>query len=83
MVWVCRGFGSRFVAAGCGDRGLLFSFFFVVLMVGEGGVLQIFSGGGWLVDSVVWVCGEWWIGGCWVLWSLVIFDSVDDPTQPE
>ena len=39
MVWVCRGFGSGFAVEGCGDRGLLFFFFLVVLMVGEGGVL--------------------------------------------
>ena len=32
-------------------------------MVKEGGILQIFSGGGWLVGSVVWVCGERWSGG--------------------
>ena len=30
-----------------------FFFFFVVLMVGEGGILEIFSGGGWLVGSMV------------------------------
>ena len=30
-----------------------FFFFFVVLMVGEGGILEIFSGGGWLVGSTV------------------------------
>ena len=66
MVWVCHGSGSGFAAAGCGDRLLLFLFYFilfVVLIVGEGGVLQIFSVGGWLVDSVVCVCGEWWSGG--------------------
>ena len=54
-VWVCR----------CGLWGSLVAIFilFVVLMVGEGGVLQIFSVGGWLVDLVVCVCGEWWSGG--------------------
>ena len=36
-VWACRGFGSRFAATSCGDYGLLF-FLFMVLIVGEGGV---------------------------------------------
>ena len=53
MVWVCH--GSGFTTAGCRDRGLLFFFFFffVVFMVEEGGILEIFSGGGWLVGSMV------------------------------
>ena len=36
-----------------GIVGCSFFFFFVVLMVGEGGILEIFSGGGWLVGSMV------------------------------
>ena len=44
MVWVCPGSGSGFAAASCGERGCFF-FLLVVLMVREGGILQIFSGG--------------------------------------
>ena len=46
------GLGLGFLPLVIGTMGCFF-FFFVVLMVGEGGVLQIFSGGGWLVGSVV------------------------------
>ena len=63
MVWVCCGSRFGFAAVGYGDHGFFFFFFLVVLMVREGGILQIFSGGGWLVGSVVWVCGERWSGG--------------------
>ena len=42
-VWVCRGSGSRFVTAGCGDLRLLFFFFFffLVLMVDYGLVVVV------------------------------------------
>ena len=55
---------------------LFYFLFLVVLMVGEGGVLQIFSGGGWLVQWYRFMVSGGVVDGFVVLglWLVVFID---------